>query len=117
MGSGLCRSCRGTCLSVPGCLKCVNRLGFAAIGGRNLHCRVCRREECPPGSRDALAVMEGTVEKRACSWPDKAEHQQRYPERASCRSDLQSKFGGPSSNALSLLLVYYKCCIALKKTN
>lgn len=63
MGSGLCRSCRGTCLSVPGCLKCVNGLGFAAIGGRNLHCRVCRgREESPPGSREAWAMMEGIVE-------------------------------------------------------
>lgn len=55
-------SCRGTRLSVPGCLKCVNRLGFAAIGGRDLHCRVCgRREESPPGSGEAWAEMEGVV--------------------------------------------------------
>lgn len=75
-------------------LKCVNRLGFAAIGGRNLHCRVCRRrEESPPGSREAWAVMEGIVEKGACSGPDKVEHQQTHPACASCRSDMQSKFG------------------------
>lgn len=87
MGSGLCwENCRGTCLSVPGCLKCVNRLGLAAIGRRNLHCRVCRRKE-------GMGWDGWISRKGACSWPDKAEHQWGYSKCTPCRLDMQSEFG------------------------
>lgn len=89
-------------------LKCVNRLGFAAIGGRNLHCRVCRRrEESPPGMQGGMGCDGGNSgEKGVCSGPDKVEHQQTHPECASCRSDMQSKsgvfFSPRNRNAVSL---------------
>lgn len=72
----------------------MSRLRFAAIGGRNLLCRVCRRErESPPESRETWAMMEGVVEKGPVHGLIKAERQQRYPECASCRSDMQKKLG------------------------
>lgn len=91
VSSGLCRRCRGTCLSVPGCFEACEHAGICSYRREKSAVQSLQEKGGEPAWKQAgMGCDGGNSGKGACSWPDKAERQQRRPECAPRRPDMQS---------------------------